>query len=157
MERKSYTIQEATEKLSKFCAYRERCHKEVEQKLWEMNMIPEARNQIIMDLMEDGFLNEERFARSFARGKFKIKKWGRHRIERELKRRDISKWNIERGLSEISPEAYHQALEELIAKRRKQIDHESKPRQRSKMVNYLAYRGYEYALIYEKLRDLNFL
>ena len=95
---KTYTVKEATVKLMQFCAYRERTHKEVEDKLKDMNMIPEAQEQIIMQLMQENFLNEERFAKSFARGKFRIKKWGKRRIVNELKMRGISPRNIQTGL-----------------------------------------------------------
>jgi regulatory protein len=157
VNQKSYTLKEAAEKLKSFCVYRDRCHKEVQQKLWDMNMIPEAQNQIIVDLMQEGFLNEERFARSFARGKFTIKKWGRIRISRELKLRDISKINIKNALSEIDEDKYQETLKGLIEKRSQQLTGESKQRKKRKMLDYLAYRGYEYTLIYEKLRELKFL
>ena len=76
--KKSYTVDEALSKLQKYCSYQDRCHKEVEQKLKELRMIPEAADQIIMTLIDGNYLNEERFALAFVRGKFKIKKWGRH-------------------------------------------------------------------------------
>ena len=78
--KKSYTVDEALSKLQKYCSYQDRCHKEVEQKLKELRMIPEAADQIIMTLIDGNYLNEERFALAFVRGKFKIKKWGRHRL-----------------------------------------------------------------------------
>ena len=98
---KTYTVKEATIKLMQFCAYRDRTHNEVEEKLKSMNMIPEAQEQIIMHLMQENFLNEERFAKSFARGKFRIKKWGKCRIINELKIRGISPRNIQTGLKEF--------------------------------------------------------
>ena len=82
--KKSYTVDEALSKLQKYCSYQDRCHKEVEQKLKEMRMISEASDQIIMSLIDGDYLNEERFALAFVRGKFKIKKWGRHRLTSEL-------------------------------------------------------------------------
>ena len=84
-------------------------------------MIPEAISQIVNTLIQDNYLNEERFAKSFARGKFKIKKWGKIRIVRELKLRDISKYNIEIALKEINEEDYFNTLNELAEKRLKQI------------------------------------
>jgi len=90
---KSYTLTEATKKMESYCAYQERCHKEVRQKLYDMRMIPEATELIITGLIEENYLNEERFATSFARGKFRIKKWGKNRITQELKQRNISKFN----------------------------------------------------------------
>lgn len=86
-DQKSYTVTEALQKLMHFCAYRDRSQREVENKLDEMRMIPVAKEKIIISLMQENFLNEERFARSFVRGKFRIKKWGRIKIKQELKKR----------------------------------------------------------------------
>ena len=72
--KKTYTIKEALVKLQKYCAYQDRCHKEVEQKLTQMRMIPKAIEQIIVDLIQNNYLNEERFAKAYVRGKFSIKK-----------------------------------------------------------------------------------
>src|SRR5690606_31482904 len=112
---KTYTLEEATQRLKRYCVYRERCHKEVESKLKELRMIPEAQAKIIGVLLQEGFLNEERFAKSFARGKFKIKKWGKFRIVRELKNRDISTYNINSALREIDDEEYRQVLTEIAS------------------------------------------
>ena len=76
LPKKTYTVDEALAKLQRYCAYQDRCHKEVAQKLRDMQMIPQAKEQIIMTLIEENFLNEELFAMAFVRGKFKIKKWG---------------------------------------------------------------------------------
>ena len=102
----SYSVDEATKKLEGYCAYQDRCHKEVISKLKEMHMIPQAIELIVGHLIQDNFLNEERFARSFARGKFKIKKWGKNRIVNELKHREISKYNISLALEEIESKEY---------------------------------------------------
>ncbi|MDC1230189.1 RecX family transcriptional regulator, partial [bacterium] len=87
---KTYTVDEAQKKLENYCAYQERCHKEVRSKLMEMRMIPQVVDTIIVHLITHNFLNEERFAKSFVRGKFRIKKWGKVRLVRELKFRDVS-------------------------------------------------------------------
>ena len=78
---KHFSVQEATKKMERYCAYQERCHKEVTEKLRNMKMIPEAIDQIVGHLIQENYLNEERFAKSFARGKINIKKWGKNRIE----------------------------------------------------------------------------
>lgn len=151
---KTYTVKEATLKLMNYCAYQERCHQDVEQKLIELRMIPEARQQIIHTLLEENFLNEERFAQSFARGKFKIKKWGRIRIQQELKRRSISRFNIETALKEIPDQEYFETLDLLFEKRRKSLTEKNPQRLKKKIADYLLYRGWESHLIYEKLREL---
>ena len=102
----SFTLQEATQKLEYFCSYQERCHDEVEAKLRSMNMIPEVIDMIIVHLINNNFLNEERFACSFARGKHRIKSWGKIRIINELKFRNISRFNIDTALRETTPEEY---------------------------------------------------
>ena len=110
---KTYTLKEATAKLEGYCAYQERCHKEVNQKLREMRMIPEVVDIIILHLLKYNFLNETRFTQAYARGKFNHKKWGKQRIVRELRYRDISKYNIDLGLKEITDEDYENTFNEL--------------------------------------------
>ncbi|MGK0127682.1 MAG: regulatory protein, partial [Candidatus Azotimanducaceae bacterium] len=85
---KSYTLEEAKRALERYCVYQDRCHKEVISKLYDCNMIPETHDIIIVHLIQHDFLNEERFSKSYARGKFRIKKWGKVRIVRELKFRN---------------------------------------------------------------------
>jgi len=100
--------------MERFCAYQERCHKEVVAKLRQMRMIPEAIDLILTHLIEDNYLNEERFARSFARGKFRFKKWGRVRITRELKLRAISRYNIACAMEEIEEDYDEAGLPTLL-------------------------------------------
>ena len=151
---KGYTIQEATKKIESYCAYQDRCHKEVNGKLKEMGMIPLAIDTIIGQLIEDRFLNEERFAKSFARGKFNIKKWGKNRIVNELKFRNISKYNITTALKEIDPQNYLNTLDTLAVKRLGQISESNIQKRRKKLADYLLYRGWESHLVYEKLQEL---
>ncbi|SKB31794.1 regulatory protein RecX [Maribacter arcticus] len=151
---KGYTIREATKKIESYCAYQDRCHKEVNGKLKEMGMIPLAIDTIIGQLIEDRFLNEERFAKSFARGKFNIKKWGKNRIVNELKFRNISKYNITTALKEIDPQEYLNTLDTLAIKRLGQISESNIQKRRKKLADYLLYRGWESHLVYEKLQEL---
>lgn len=151
---KAYSVTEATKKLEAYCAYQERCHKEVVQKLKDMNMIPEAVDLIINHLIQENYLNEERFAQSFARGKFKIKKWGRNRIVNELKQRQISRFNIKTALQEIDDTVYLETLDALAKKRLQQITETNIQKKRKKLADYLLYRGWEPHLVYEKLKEL---
>ena len=153
-KKKTYTVDEAKRKLESYCAYQERCHKEVSQKLKEMYMIPEAIDVILVHLLEHNFLNEERFAKSFARGKFKIKKWGKRRITLELKKRDISKFNINSALKEINEEEYLQSFNDLAEKRLGFISETNKLKRKKKLVDYLLYRGWESHMVYEKVNTL---
>ena len=151
---KSYSVSEATSKLEGYCAYQERCHKEVIQKLRDMRMIPEAIDQIVTYLIQENYLNEERFAKSYARGKFNIKKWGRNRIVNELKRRDISRFNIKTALKEIDESVYLKTLDELSKKRLSQITEKNIQKRKKKLADYLLYRGWESHLVYGKLQEL---
>lgn len=150
----SYSLVEAQKKLEHYCAYQERCHQEVVQKLRQMRMIPAAIDTIITQLIEGNYLNETRFAQSFARGKFRIKKWGKERIMRELKLRQISAFNIKIALKEISEEAYQETLWDIA--RKFWQSHEKKPLhlRKKKVVDALRYRGWESSLIYGVLQEL---
>lgn len=150
----SYTLSEATKKLEGYCAYQERCHQEVVQKLKGMRMIPQAIDQIVGHLIQENYLNEERFAKSFARGKFNIKKWGRNRIVQELKQRQISVFNIKSALTEIDEGDYLDTLDGLARKRLEQIKETNVQKKKKKLADYLLYRGWESHLVYEKLTEL---
>lgn len=150
----SYTVEEATKKLEHYCAYQERCHKEVKQKLRDMNMIPEAADIIVVHLLEHNFLNEERFARAYARGKFRIKKWGKYRITLELKRKDIAKFNVNQALTEIDEAEYLEVFNDLAEKKVNSLKESDKYKKRKKLIDYLLYRGWESHLVYEKASEL---
>ncbi len=154
MKNESYSVTEAKIKLQQFCAYQDRCHKEVIEKLQKMNMIPEAIDVIVSELIQDNFLNEERFAKSFARGKFRMKKWGRLRIIRELKFRNISKYNIDTALKEIEEITYLNTLDELAKKRNAAVKEINPFKRKKKIADYLFYRGWEAHLVYEKINEL---
>ena len=146
---KTYTLEEAKRALEHYCIYQDRCHKEVEEKLSKMRLIPEIIEVVITHLIAENFLNETRFSQSFARGKFRIKKWGKIRITRELKFRNISDYNIKLALKEIDEQEYLETLENLIQKK---IEHstETDPyKRRKKITESVLRRGFESALVYE--------
>ncbi|GHA45088.1 recombinase RecX [Salinimicrobium marinum] len=145
---KSYTVHEATLKLMQYCAYRDRSQKEVEEKLKEMRMIPAACEQIIIKLMQENFLNEERFARSFVRGKFRIKKWGRIKIKQELKLKEISAPIIKLALTEIDELEYSKTLYELAEKKVKLLKESDQFKKRKKLSSYLLQKGFESHLVF---------
>ena len=152
--RRTYSFDEAQKVLEKYCAYQERCHKDVIDKLKKMRMIPEVIDTIIVYLIENNYLNEERFAKTFARGKFCIKKWGKNRIVRELKLRKISKCSIDSALKEIDPDDYLHTLDELVQKRIAQVAERNIYKKKRKVADYLLYRGWEPNLVYEKINKL---
>ena len=152
---KSYTVTEAQKKLEQYCAYQERCHEEVIQKLKSLNMIPQAIDSIVGHLLEHNFLNEERFARSFARGKFRIKHWGKVRIVRELKARQISRYNIDAALKEINEEEYLTTFNELAEKQWDFVMESNLPKKMKKVSDFLLRKGYETQLVYSKVTELS--
>lgn len=151
---KSYAVDEAQRKLEAYCSYQDRCHAEVVQKLKDMRMIPTAIQQIVTQLIADEYLNETRFSKSFARGKFRMKKWGKIRIVNELKARKISEYNIRMALTEIDEEEYLQTLETLVQKRKSQITETHPMKIKKKIADYLFYRGWESHLIFDKINQL---
>ena len=151
---KSYTLAQAQKKLEYYCAYQERCHKEVIAKLKTLGMIPSVIDKIISELIKANYLNETRFTQSFVRGKFRIKKWGKNRILQELKVREISSFNIKLGMKEISDDNYQKTFYELFEKRRREVKQLTKTEQKKKIFSYMSYRGWENSKIYDALRDL---
>ena len=147
--KKVFTVEEIKRKMEQYCVYQDRCHKEVETKLKEYQLIPQARELILLHLFEYNFLNEERFSKSFARGKFRIKKWGKERIVRELKLRDITSANIKIALKEIEEEDYIRTLNELVEKKNLLIKESNLYKRKKKLFDYLKYRGYETELVME--------
>lgn len=152
--RKTYTIDEAQKRLERYCAYQERCHQEVRRKLIDMNMIPEAQDKIIVHLLEQDFLNEERYVHAFVRGKFRIKKWGKQRLQLELKGKDIHATLIRKALNAIDPIDYTTTFEQLAERKLISIKESNLQKRRKKLADYLLYRGWESHIVYEKVREL---
>lgn len=141
--------------MERYCAYQERCHKEVRQKLKDLGLITEAVDHVIQHLLQHNFLNETRYSQSFARGKFRVKKWGRIRISNELKLREISKYNIQLALKEISNSEYKNTFHEIAEKKCNQLRSEKDVhKKRKKLANYLLYRGWESPMVYDKVMEL---
>ncbi|MGB3590619.1 MAG: regulatory protein RecX [Nonlabens sp.] len=152
---KSYTLEEAKRAAERYCAYQERCHKDVQEKLRSMGMIPLAIDEILGHLIQHKFLDESRFARLYAGGKFRIKKWGRNRIKLELKQRGLNERLIKLGLKEIPDQDYLKVFDELAHKRNNQLATETdKYKRRKKLADYLIYRGWESHLVFEKTQEL---
>jgi len=151
---KTYTVPEALQKLSRYCVYQDRCHQEVEQKLKAMNMIPEARAQIISELIKQDFLNEERFALNYVRGKFNQKGWGRIRLKQELKRRQITDYLISKAINQINESDYLEKLSALALKKHKQLKQDDSWAAKAKLKNHLLYKGFEMHLIIEEIKNL---
>tara|TARA_R110002126_G_scaffold274972_1_gene420284 strand:+ start:26588 stop:27058 length:471 start_codon:yes stop_codon:yes gene_type:complete len=154
MHKKIYTVNEIKRKIEQYCVYQDRCHKEVEQKIREYQLIPEARELILLSLMKDNFLNEERFARSFARGKFRIKSWGKQRIVRELKFKDISAYNIKTALKEIDETEYIATIYRITENRNAVISESNSYKRKQKLIGFLMRKGFENELIYKVVTEI---
>ena len=154
MKNENFTINEIEQKLKKYCSYQDRCHSEVEKKLKEFDLIEEAKNKILFNLINENYLNESRFSENFVRGKFKIKNWGKIKIVQELKSRNISDLNIKRGLMEIDEVEYKNKLENIFNKKLSSLGNQSVINKKKKIFSYLSYRGWETNLIYEKINQI---
>ena len=152
---KIHDLNIAREKIQAYCAYQERCHQEVTRKLKSWGLISEAIELLVSELMQFNFLNEERYARSFSRGKFRIKKWGRKKIRAELKKREVYDKCIDFAMEEIDDKAYFETLKEVLQKKNEHEKESDSYRRKAKLTRYLVYRGYEYDLIRDALEELN--
>ncbi len=150
----SYTVDEIKKKLEYYCVYQDRCHKDVEEKLREFFLIPEAKEEIIIHLIQENYLNEERFAKSFVRGKHNIKKWGRNRIKKELELRDISAYSIKKGFLEIEEDDYYKTLLQLAEKKNGLLKETNEYQRKQKLKNFLFNKGYEYDLIAKAVKEI---
>ncbi|QTE24520.1 regulatory protein RecX [Polaribacter cellanae] len=152
-KKKSFTVEEIKRKLENYCVYQDRCHKEVEQKMRDYNLIPEAKEIILLSLMKDNFLNEERFCKNFARGKFRIKNWGKQRIVRELKFRDISTYNIKTALKEINETEYIKTIYQITENKNALISEPNIFKRKKKLIDFLIRKGFENELIYKVVNE----
>ena len=149
-----YSVDEAQKILENYCTYQERCHKEIENKLSELKMIPEAKEKIILHLIQRDFLNEERFSKAYARGKFYQKNWGKLKIKKELHFRNISTYNINSALNEIDANDYYETLKNIAEKKAVLIKESNSYKKKQKLITYLISKGYETQLIYEVVNDI---
>jgi len=142
-QKKIVPFEAAAEKIQRYCAYQERCRSEVRQKLREWQIEPKKAEQLIKELVSDGFVNDERFAKVFARGKFKIKSWGIAKIANELKKRGISDSCIAQALKEIDTEAYQATLTKLAQQWLQKYKSEPEFVRKQKLFRYLLSKGYQ--------------
>jgi regulatory protein len=147
--RKFLTVTQALARLKKYCAFQERSQYEVRNKLLELGQRGNDLENIMVNLIEDGFLNEERFAIAFARGKFRMKGWGRNRISQELKRKRISEYCINKAMREIDNSDYRESLLKELKKKAATIKDENIFSRKQKLSAYLIRKGYEPDIVWE--------
>ena len=152
--RKAYSPDEAKGKILRYCAYQERCHQEVRIKLFQLGLSDNQVDETITDLIMQGFLNEERFARTFAGGKFRIKKWGRLKIVQGLEAKGVTTNCINSGLEEIDEQDYIETLTEILKKKSEEIQEANRYIRRDKISKYAIQRGYEPEMVWRILREL---
>lgn len=143
MQRKILNKEQALQKLRQYCAYQERSHSEVASKLYELGVRKIEHNEIIATLIEEDYLNEERFAKQFVGGKFRMKDWGRKKIYYALKEKKVSEYSIKIAMKEIDEEAYQQTLQELAEKKYNELKGEQYLVRKRKTIDYLLQKGYE--------------
>jgi len=148
------TPPQALGKIQKYCAYQERSHQEVKRKLHSYGLTADEVDEIISKLITDNFLNEERFAKAFAGGKFRIKKWGRNKIEHELESFGLTKNCITRGLKEIDPWDYTKTLRTLLRKKTEEVSEENPFAKRNKVARFAISKGYEPELVWEMVKEI---
>jgi len=146
---KVYTVKEATERIHSYCAIQDRCQWDVERKMKEWGISDEIIENILTDLILNKFVDEERFSESFCRGKFRIKKWGKVKIENELKIKNISKNCIDKGLLQIENKEYMKVLKDLYIKKRDSLKDANQFIRKGKIAKHLQQKGFESKLIWE--------
>ena len=156
LRQKTLTPEQALQKLRQYCAYQERAHQEVRTKAFGFGLRPAEVDQVLSSLIEDKYLNEERFATAFAGGKFRAKKWGRIRIAYELKQRRVGEYNIRKALQAIPEEDYLRTVEQVAAKKWKSIRGAGLTdlTRLSKTRAYLQQRGFESNIISLAIRKI---
>ena len=138
-----------------YCAFQERCHSEVRYKLLELGFRGQDVEEAIASLVGDGFLNEERYAKSYIGGKFRIKHWGRKKIVLELKKKKVSDYCIKKGLKEIDEDDYWNALKKMALKKYSELKTEKNVWiRKQKTQRYLLQKGFESDLIQEILKEI---
>jgi regulatory protein len=147
MYKKQLTKEQALQKLKHYCGYQERCHYEVKQKLYDLGVWKKDHDEIIAALIEENYLNEERFAVLFAGGKFRMKQWGRKKILYALKEKQVSEYCIKKALKQIDEEEYQAVLDKLAAEKYAVLKSEQYLVRKKKTIDYLLQRGFEPALV----------
>lgn len=147
LSKKQYTPEQALQKLKQYCAYQERSHQEVREKLYALGIWKKDQEQIISTLIEENYLNEERFAEAYAGGKFRIKHWGKIKIRYELKQKQVSEYSIKKALKQIDDDHYQQTFTKLASDKYDSLHDEHYLLRKKKTMDYLVYKGYESNLI----------
>ena len=145
--KKYLTNEQALQKLKHYCAYQERCHSEVKEKLYNLGVWKKEHDEIIAVLIEENYLNEELFAIAFAGGRFRIKQWGRVKIKYELKQKQVSDYSIKKALKQIDEVDYLKVLNKLAKEKYASLKNEQYLIRKKKTIDYLIGKGFEMELV----------
>lgn len=151
---KTYTKEQALQKIKQYCAYQERSHFEAKEKLYSFGLHKTDVELLLSNLIEEDYLNEERYATLFAGGHFRSKKWGRIKINAALQQKRVSAYNIRKGLTVIEETAYRKCLLQLASAKWKSIKSEQWINRMAKTTNYLLQKGYESNLIQDAITQI---
>ena len=155
LQQQKLTPLQALPKLKQYCAYQERCHSEVKEKLYSYGVYNNDAEEIISKLIEEGYLNEERFAIHFAGGRFRMKQWGKVKIKYELKQKGVSEYCIKKALKDIDPDAYESSLQKLAQQKLKTLKGEKNIFiKKRKLQDFLLQRGFENDLIRTIIKEV---
>ena len=150
--KQTLTREQALQKIKHYCAYQERCHKEVKEKLYELGSHGKDIDDLISQLIEENYLNEERFAIQYAGGKFRMNHWGKIKIKYALKQKQVSEYCIKKALSQIDDEAYNKTIEKLVADKQYILRSEKNPFVKFRKVqDYMMQKGFEPDLVKDAL------
>ncbi len=153
MYKKYLTKEQALQKLRHFCGYQERCHYDVKEKLYNLGVARKEHDEIIASLIEENYLNEERFAIAFAGGKFRINHWGKVKIKYELKKKQVSEYSIKKALKQIAEEDYLKVLDKLVKEKYNALKSDQHLVRKKKTMDYLMQKGFELELVRKAVAD----
>lgn len=148
------TIKAAKTKAAKFCAYQERTQQQLRDKLYNWGLYGDDVEEVIAFTISEGFINEERFAQSYASGHFRLKKWGKLKIKNGLVQKGLSTYCIDKGIEEIKEEEYLATIEELLSKKYQQLKDDQAYIKKQKAVKHLIQKGYESDIVWAHAKKL---
>ncbi|RYY62640.1 MAG: RecX family transcriptional regulator [Chitinophagaceae bacterium] len=154
MFKKTLTPEQALQKLRQYCGYQERSHHEVQQKLYDLGVWKQDHDSIIATLIEQDYLNEERFVKAYAGGRFRMKHWGRIKIRYELKQKKISDYLLKKAMAEIPEEDYRKVMEKLVTDKYDSLGSDQYIVRQKKTIDYMTGKGYETNLVIPFLNQL---
>ncbi len=147
MKKETLTKEKALQKLRHYCRYQERCHNEVKNKLFELGVDKNEHDEMIMDMIEENYLDEERFALAFTIGRFKMKQWGRKKIQYALKEKMVSEDSIQKAIKQIDERNYIYTLKKIAKEKYASLKNEQYLIRKKKTMDYLMQKGFEIELI----------